>query len=175
MKALTTLVSAVGGGMEQAVGVLSAAANVSVQDVPDVPEDPLAAMAVVSATWRKAVRRSSIYTVVALDPLLPVVAQWAARLTGEPEQLEVAIGLVDDLPTPDYYLVTPQLPDPQIHWYTAHLRSLAPARVVLCEPHPAAIAKALAGRPFGRALPPLDDLAASARRYVPIADDFGEA
>jgi hypothetical protein len=150
--------------------MLSGAANVSVQDVPEVPDDPVAAMATVAATWRMAVRRSSIYTVVALDPLAPVVAQWASRLTGEPEQLEVAIGLVDDLPSPDYYLVAPRLSDPQVHWYTAHLRSLAPSRVVLCEPHPAAIAKALAGRPFGRALPPLADLAASARGYVPMPE-----
>lgn len=171
MRTLTTLVALIGDRMDQAAARLESAANVSVQPVPEMPEDVLAAMATAAATWREALKRSSIYTLVALDPIEPVVTQWAARLTGRPEQLEVAIGLVGELPTPDYYLVTPTLPDPEVHWYAAHLRSLAPERVVVCDATPEAISRTLAGRPFGRALPPAGELATSARTYVPVPED----
>jgi hypothetical protein len=157
MKALTTLVAAVGNGMGPAVGRLSSATNVSVVHLPEIPDEPVTAMATAANVWRDAARRSSIYTVVAMDPLA------------------LAIGLVADVQTPDYYLVAPDMPDPQVHWYMAHVRSLAPSRLIVCQPHPSAIAGALADLPFGKALPSLSELANSARGYVPLAGELEAA
>lgn len=171
MRTLTTLVSAIGPGMEAAVVRLGQASNVAVEVPPEIPTDPVAAMTVVGSTWRKATKRSAIYTVVALDPLGPVVDQWAARLTAQPEALELVIGLVPDLPTPDYYLVSPGLGDPHVHWYAAHVRSLAPSRVVVCDAAtPGVLARVVSELPYGRALPQLRELASTARVYVPVPD-----
>lgn len=168
---MSTLVAVVSDDLVPALGPLAAAANLSVEAVDELPDDLTARSRAVGAAWRRASGRGgSVYTLVPVDPLTVVVEAWARRLTDDGDDLELAIGLVGDPPMPDYYLIAPGLPDPVVHWYTDHLHRLAPDRVLVVEMTPGAIAKQLAGLPYGSPLPDASTVAESARTYVPLPE-----
>jgi hypothetical protein len=96
------------------------------------------------------------------------VTHWASRLRGEPHDLEVAIGAATGAAVPDYYLVSPNLADPEVHWYQGLLRDLSPARVVAVELSPERVLHALASLGSGPPLPNAADLAGRAREWIPL-------
>ncbi|GIU92221.1 MAG: hypothetical protein KatS3mg011_1127 [Acidimicrobiia bacterium] len=167
MSAMTTLVVLVGSSASETLRRIDAA-NVSGETVGDLPEDPTEASRLLSEVWRRARRHSAVYTLVDVDPLAVVVSAWAERLRGGEDRLELAIGLVADASAPDYYLVDPTLPDPEVHWYTGKLISLAPSRVVLTSLSPSRVLDSLANLPAGRELPDLKVLAEHTRAFVPV-------
>lgn len=167
MSSLTTLVVLVGDGAPSTLAHLSAA-NVTTEGVGRIPDEPTEAAASLAASWRRALGHAAVYTVVDADPLAAVVAAWASRLQGGADHLELAIGLVPDLPSPDYYLVDPELGEPEIHWYTGNLMGIASSRVVLTELTPTRVLESLASLPSGRSLPRLREVAETARGFVPL-------
>lgn len=166
---MTTLVAVIGDDVDEAVAVASRrAANLGREPVPDLPDELPARFDALAATWRQAGRRSAVYTLVPVDPLEPLVAAWAERLSGGDDRLEMAIGLSAKRPVPDFYLVDPSLAHPRIDWYAGLLVDRAPARVLFSEMTPPAITAAVSDLSYGPALPDATDLAAAAREYVPI-------
>lgn len=169
MRSASTLVALVGGAAGRAAQLTAeGGANVSVEPVGEVPAPPEEALHHLGATWRRAAGHGAVYTLVDGDPLGPVVREWAARLEGRSHQLELAIGLVTDLPMPDYYLVASDLDPTEVHWYLGRLQEEWPHRVVPVEMSPTAILAVLGALPFGRSFPPAGELAAGAREYVPV-------
>ena len=170
MAAMTTLVAVVGSG---AAAVISAtaemAANVTIETVGEVPERPIEAGSVITQTWSRARRHGSVYTLVDVDPIGAVVAEWARRLRGEDNDLEVAIGSASGT-LPDYYLVARELPDPEIHWYLGLVRSLSASRVLTSDLVPSAVLGTLSSLPSGKELPGAAVLAEQARVWVPLPE-----
>jgi|FLYL01.1.fsa_nt_gi hypothetical protein len=165
---MTTLLSVVGRGAQMATERLAeTAANVSWEAPGRLPGDPLAAAAHLAEVARRAGRHGSVYTLLPVDPFAPLVDAWARRLQGEDHQLEVLIGVAANTPVPDYYLVG-GLPEPQVHWYLGHLRSLAPTRVATVTLTAPGLRETLESLEYGRGLPDAAALAASARDYVPL-------
>jgi hypothetical protein len=173
MAAMTTLVAVVGSG---AATVISAAAdlaaNVTMETVGDVPDRPLEAASSITETWSRARRHGSVYTLVDVDPIGAVVTEWARRLRGEDNDLEVAIGTAAGT-LPDYYLVARELPDPEIHWYLGLVRSLSASRVLATDLHPRGVLDTLASLPSGKELPTAAALALQARLWVPLPELTG--
>lgn len=166
---MTTLVAVIGEHGDEAVAVACRrATNLAREPVPDLPDDLASRFDVLAGAWRRASRRSGVYTLVAADPLEPLVTAWEDRLAGGDDRLEVAIGLAGGRPLPDFYLVDPLLPHPRIDWYAGLLVDRASARVRFSEMTPAAITAAVAALSYGPSLPETARLAASARDYVPL-------
>ena len=166
---MTTLVAVIGEAADEAVAVACRrATNLAREPVPDLPEDLPSRFEVLASAWRRAARRSAVYTLVAADPLEPLVAAWEERLAGGEDHLEPAIGLVGRRPLPDFYVVEPALPHPRIDWYAGLLVDRAPSRVRFSAMTPAAITAAVAGVAYGPSLPGSLDLAMAARDYVPL-------
>lgn len=165
---MSTLVALVGGPIPAS----PLGTNVTAEPAGRVPSDPVAAVEHLAAVWRRAARHGSVYTLVDADPFGPLVEAWADRLRGGEDHLELVIGLSSRLVVPDYYLVSPELPQPHIHWYAGHLRSLAASRVLLVEP--TRFLDVLGELPYGRGLEDAATLAASARGYVPVAEAAGQ-
>ncbi len=163
MRRVTTLVALVGPDAAEVAAAAGGAANVSHEPVEGGPEE----------TWRRAARHSSVYTIVPADPLADVVAAWAARLRGEEPELELAIAGAADLPAPDYYLVDPGLPAPDVDWYLGLLEPLSPRRVLPVDLAGDRVLAALASLRYGPELPPLRELAARTRDYVPAPSPLG--
>ena len=169
MQRVTTLIATIGSRFEEpSERVADAAGNVARELVPEPIESLPDWAAQLQTAWSSALRRSTIYTVMTRDPLAPVVREWARRLDGEQSDLELAIGLMNDAPIPDFYFVDPQISGTRAHWYLDHLPALAPRRTVLVEPSEPAIVSAISRLPYGRGLPATDSVLASARTYVPI-------
>lgn len=171
MRTVTTLFAVIGDDLESAArAVASSADNVGWKGLADASgaETPGRSASLAQA-WRRALRRPSVYTLTGFDPIGEVVRQWATRLE-EPgsDHLELAIGMVEADPSPDYYLVEASITAPLADWYLQHLPGLAPRRVLVVDPDARAISEALRTRPFGSGLPGLAELADSARRFVPI-------
>lgn len=159
---VTTLVALVGrDAANVAGGTAAAAANVTHERLAGA-DDP-------GAAWRRASAHGSIYTLLDADPLGAVVERWAARLGGGGDGLELAIGSLPEVGVPDYYFVDAGLDQPGLSWYLGLLESLSPRRVVPLQMAGKAVAGALAGLGYGPEFPPLRDLAAMARTYVPAA------
>jgi len=119
--------------------------------------------------WRRAHRRSAVYTLVDVDPLAPVVVEWAKRLDGEDHDLETAIGVAPRGPAPDYYFVSDALEGTKVHWYLGLLVDAAPARVMTVRERVDDVLAALRSRRTGPSLPDLAEVASRARSYVPTA------
>ena len=165
---MTTLVAVVGPNAGAVIAASAKlAANVTVELAGEIPDGPLEAAAVLAQTWSRARRHGSVYTLVDADPMGAVVAEWARRLRGEENDLEVAIGTAGGT-LPDYYLVARDLPDPEIHWYLGLVRSLSSNRVLTGDLVPRALLDTLSSLPSGRELPPATDLAEQARLWVPL-------
>ena len=169
MHRTTTLIATVGARFDRpSERVAEQSDNVARQAAPE----PVAALTEwvdqLRTAWTAALRRSSIYTVLTRDPLGPVVREWARRLEGEPSDLELAIGLLGDAPIPDFYLVDPSIVGSSAHWYLDHLPRLAPRRVVLVKPTEDALLTSVRKLPYGKPLPDVADVLASARTYVPV-------
>ena len=176
MNRTTTLIVTVGTSFDRpSERVADASDNVARQAAP-APVEPLTEWVdQLRSSWTAAQRRSTIYTVLTRDPLGPVVREWARRLEGEPSDLELAIGLLGDAPIPDFYLIDPGIAGSAAHWYLDHLPRLAPRRVVLIEPTEHALLTAVRKLPYGKPLPPVADVLASARTYVPLPGIDAEA
>lgn len=175
MKTVTTLISVIGDDLvEAARTVAEASTNVAWVDRPGDPaQDLMARAASLSEAWVAAQRRTAVYTLVGFDPLETVVEQWGNRLEVRVEQqLELAIGLAQDTPGPDYLFVAATTPPPAAHWYLDHLVGIAPARVIVLPPRPGRVAATLRALPYGEALPDLAKLAATARSYVPVESEL---
>lgn len=169
MRPTTTLVAVIGetaGEASRRAG--ERASNVAVETLEPLPDDPTRAFPVLGEAWRRARRRGLVYTLVDRDPLAPVVGEWGKRLEGEPDELETAIGLVADLPMPDYYLVDASLPAPRVHWYLGLLEELRPHRVVPVEMSAAGLLTVLGELRFGPEFPEARRVAARAREFVPL-------
>jgi hypothetical protein len=171
MNRTTTLIVTVGRGFDRpSERVAEASDNVARQAAPD-PVEPLTDWVdQLRPTWTAAQRRSAIYTVMTRDPLGPVVREWARRLDGQQADLELAIGLLSDAPLPDFYLVDPSITGSGAHWYLDHLPKLAPRRIVLIEPNEHAMISAIRRLPYGKPLPTVTEVLASARTYVPLPE-----
>ncbi len=171
MQRTTTLIATVGRAFDLPVERAAAAAeNVAREVAPEPVESLPDWVEKLRSAWRAAQRRSTIYTVLTLDPLGPVVREWARRLEAKQSDLELAIGLTTDAPMPDFYLVDPAISGAISHWYLDHLAKLAPRRVILTEPTAAAVLEAVRRLPYGRALPKTADVIESARTYVPVPE-----
>ena len=165
---LSTVVVLVGPDAGAAGRQASTAANVSFEPSGRLPDDLPAAFTTLAAAGEKASRRSGIFTLLDSDPLAPVVAQWSARLQGLAHELELAIGLAGNARLPDYYFVSPTLPPPEVDWYLSHLLRLAPARVMPVELRGPAVLARLGSLSYGTGFPPVAEVAASARTFVPL-------
>ena len=171
MERTTTLIVTVGHGFDRvSERVTEEAGNIAREVAPDPIESLTEWVDLLRPAWRAAQRRSAIYTVLTRDPLGPVVREWARRLEGHPSDLELAIGLIGDAPLPDFYLVDPGISGSPSHWYLDHLATFAPKRVVLAEPTETAFLASVRRLPYGKALPRVADVVASARTYVPIPE-----
>lgn len=171
MRRTTTLIATVGGRFDPVSERAAAASgNVARQVVPDPVEALPDWVERLRSTWTAAQRRSTIYTLLAGDPLAPLVREWARRLEGEPYDLELAIGLLGDAPLPDFYFVDPNISGSPAHWYLDHLPKLAPRRIVLIEPTEDAVLTSIRRLPYGKPLPATADVLDSARTYVPLPD-----
>jgi hypothetical protein len=171
MNRTTTLIATVGRTFDVPVDrIADESDNVARQAAPDPVASLTDWVEQLRPTWTAAQRRSTIYTVLTRDPLWPAVREWARRLDGEPSDLELAIGLLTDAPLPDFYLVDPSISGTLAHWYLDHLPKLAPRRIVLIEPTEDALLSALRSLPYGKPLPRVADVLASARTYVPLPD-----
>ena len=106
------------------------------------------------------------------DPIGAVVAEWGRRLRGNASDLEVAIGTAAGT-LPDYYLISRELPDPEIHWYLGLVRSLSASRVLAIDLVPRVVLETLASLPPGRELPTAAALAERARVWVPLPEPSG--
>jgi hypothetical protein len=169
MKRTTTLIVTVGRRFDPpSERVADVSDNVARQAAPDQVESVTDWVDQLRPMWTAAQRRSTIYTIMTRDPLGPVVREWARRLDGEPSELELAIGLLSDAPLPDFYLVDPSITGSVAHWYLDHLPRLAPRRIVLIEPTEDALLSAVRRLPYGKSLPTVTDVLASARTYVPL-------
>ena len=171
MNRTTTLIVTVGtrfDGPSERVAAVSE--NVARQTAPDPVESLTDWVDQLRPAWVAAQRRSTIYTVLTRDPLGPVVREWSRRLDGEPSDLELAIGLLTDAPLPDFYLIDPGIAGSSAHWYLDHLPKLAPRRVVLIEPAEDALLNSVRRLPYGKPLPEVAEVLASARTYVPLPD-----
>lgn len=176
MERVTTLIATIGDRFSEPIQRVSAGAeNVGLHTAREEIESLPEWVAVLREDWKSAQRRSTIYTVLTIDPLAPVVREWARRLDGASSDLELAIGLLSDVPIPDYYLVDPGLTPNVSHWYLDHLPSLAPSRVIVTEPEPARLFATISHLPYGPALPTTGALLESARTYVPIPNLTTEA
>lgn len=171
MRRTTTLIATIGRRFEgPSKHVADVSGNVAREVAPEPVESLTDWVDALRQAWTAAGRRSTIYTLLTGDPLAPVVREWARRLDGEPSDLELAIGLIGDAPLPDFYLVDPGIRGSAAHWYLDHLPKLAPRRVVLTEPTEAAVLAAVRRLPYGKSLPDLSTVLASARAYVPIPE-----
>lgn len=171
MTRTTTLIVTVGRRFDlPSERVADASDNVARQDAPDPLDSLTDWVDHLRPVWTAAQRRSTIYTVLTRDPLGPVVREWTRRLDGEPAELELAIGLLTDAPLPDFYLVDPAIGGSSAHWYLDHLPKLAPRRIVLVEPTEDALLAAIRKLPYGKPLPQVADVLASARTYVPLPE-----
>ena len=171
MKRTTTLIATVGTRFDRpSERVAEVSGNVARQGAPDAVESLTDWVEQLRHAWNAALRRSTIYTVLTRDPLGPVVREWARRLEGAPADLELAIGLLGDAPLPDFYLVDPDMSGSQAHWYLDHLAKLAPRRVALIEPTEGALLTSIRRLPYGKSLPEVADVLASARTYVPLPE-----
>lgn len=169
MHRTTTLIVTIGTSFDQpAEQVAEGSVNVARQRAPDTLDSLTEWVDRLRRTWTAAQRRSTVYTVLTRDPLSPVVREWARRLEGEPSELELAIGLLADAPVPDFYLVDPSIVGSSAHWYLDHLPRLAPRRVVLVKPTEDALLTSIRKLPYGKPLPEVADVLASARTYVPV-------
>ncbi len=176
MHRTTTLIATVGTRFDgPSERVAEQSDNVARQSAPDPVESLTDWVDQLRPAWIAAQRRSTIYTVLTRDPLGPVVREWARRLEGAPSDLELAIGLLGDAPLPDFYLVDPSVSGSPAHWYLDHLAKLAPRRVVLLEPTEAALITWIRRLSYGKPLPEVADVLASARRYVPVPGIDAEA
>lgn len=157
---VTTLVALVGSAAADAAAAASGAANVTHE--PADLDDP-------AAGWRRARSHTSVYTLIDVDPLGPVVDRWAARLAGGADDLELAIGSLPEVGVPDYYLVDAGLDHPRVDWYLELLESLSPRRVVPVRLRGPAVLDALGRLRFGPEFPSPPELAALSREFVPAA------
>ncbi len=171
MRTMTTLIAVIGPRAEPAVQALvERSTNVTNEAVGPLPVDPVQCATHLVAVWRQAARHGSVFTAVAADPLAAVVREWAKRLQGVGHELETAIGLVGDLPTPDFWIVDDTLSEPEIHWYADHLASLAGRRVILAPLDSGPLAGHIASLPTGPQPPPNVEIAQGARGYVPSSE-----
>lgn len=170
MPTVTTTVALVGPhAADLAARSAATAANVSLATAPDHTDDLLERHDRHLAAWRDARRHPPVYTLVPLDPLQVVVETWAMRLTGDRHaDIETVIGLTPAEPMPHYYVVDPDIADPQIHWYHGLLGGLSPTRVIPSSLDPRSIRKVLEDLPTGRELPNMQQVATEARDYVPV-------
>jgi hypothetical protein len=165
---LSTVIALIGPDAGPAARQAAAASNVSYVETGELAEDVPGAMADLADAWARAGRRHGIFTLLDADPLTPLVAEWAARLRGAANELELAIGLAGGSRLPDYYLVSPDLGSPEIDWYLSHLRGLAPTRVEPVTLSGPAVLAALESLSYGAGFPPAAEVAASARTFVPL-------
>lgn len=171
MNRVTTLIASIGSRFDEPLErVAEVAGNVAREPVPEPVESLPEWVDQLRSAWRSAQRRSTIYTVMTRDPLAPLVREWARRLDGQASDLELAIGLLNEAPMPDFYLVDPQISGTRAHWYLDHLPRLAPRRMVLTEPTETAIISAVRRLPYGPSLPEATEVLASARTYVPVPE-----
>jgi hypothetical protein len=166
---MSTVIALVGPDATTA-GQQASASNVSFvttgATVAGLPE----AFGQLAVAWSKASRRHGIFTLLDADPLQPLVSEWSARLRGQANELELAIGLAGKAHLPDYYFVSSELGPPEIDWYLSHLRGLAPSRVVAIDLRGPAVLGGLESLSYGAGFPPLGEVVASARSFVPLPD-----
>ena len=171
MNAPSTLVAVIGEASSEVVRRVAAGSiNVAVEPVGDLPEGQVARANHLRSVWAKTRRHSLVYTLVNVDPLEPVVAEWAKRLLGNENELELAIAALSPSEMPDYYLIDEKQGPPIVDWYLANLRSLAPSRVVPVRMDPGFVVAQLSNLPYGPPFPPALEVAASARVFVPLPD-----
>lgn len=167
MRSTSTLISVI---EPRLVAEVRDASNVSIVSLEVTQTDDVVGRhAAIQATWRRAMQRSSIFTLVDVDPLAVVVEEWAKRLTNDEHDLEVAVGLVSQsTPVPDYYFVPSGLEPPIVDWYFDLVLGLAASRVVAIGERVDTMLSAISRLPHGRELPSAPVIAASARDYVPL-------
>jgi hypothetical protein len=171
MSAPSTLIAVIGEKGEEVVRRVAAGSiNVGAEPVADLPSDFAARALHLATVWARARRHGLVYTLVNVDPLEPVVTEWAKRLVGEDHELDLAIAAVGKVEMPDYYLIDERLQAPLVDWYLAHLRTLAPTRVVPVRVEPGPLTACLGELPYGRPFPPGAEVAASARDFVPLPE-----
>jgi hypothetical protein len=166
----TTVVCTIGIAEEAVAEAAALGSNVAFEPSPSLPDDAVERMRASRSTVAAARRRNSIYTVITVDPLEPVVREWSARLRGEDNDLETVIGLAPAEPLPDYYLVSVDLVGDEVHWYLDHVYRSSDRRVLPIEPTTDALLHTLAHLPHGVELPNARDVAAGASDYVPPPD-----
>ncbi len=165
---MTTLICVVGSNARSAVAqAATSATNLTVVTPTTEHDDPVGRWNDLIAAWRRAATHGSVFTAVPADPLAVVIDQWALRLEGNAHELELSIGLVGDVPPPDYWIVADDLSQPQAHWYYEHLAQLVRGRVLIRSVKPGAIRQTIGSLPTSPLPPKLPDIAASARTYVP--------
>ncbi len=171
MASVTTTVSLIGPDAAQvAVRFSASAANVSLVSDPESSDDPLDGHRRHLAVAKEARRHPPVYTVMSVDPLAVLVDAWAARLSGAADaHVETLIGLTPPEPGPDYYIVSPDLAEPHVHWYHGLLAGLSMTRIVPVSLDQAALRRALGELPTGRELPDLRTVAEAARGYIPTS------
>lgn len=168
MPAMTTLLCVVGSNAQPAIGQASSSATNLTVEVPSTEQDdPVGRTSELAAAWKRAATHGSVFTAVPMDPLAVVVEQWALRLEGNSHELELSIGLVGEIPVPDFWIVADDLPAPHSHWYYEHLAHVARGRVLMRSITPGALRRTIGSLPSAPLPPKLPDLAASARTYVP--------
>lgn len=170
MRRTTTVVCTIGIAEEAVAEAAALGSNVAFEPSASLPDDAVERMRASRSTLAAARRRNSIYTVITVDPLEPVVGEWAARLRGEDNDLETAIGLAPAEPLPEYYLVSVDLQGDEVHWYLDHVYRSSDRRVLPIEPTTDALLHTLAHLPHGAELPNARDVAAGASDYVPPPD-----
>ena len=167
---MTTLVSVIGSAAGPALTrAAKTADNVSYEAFDELPSDVVGRTEAIQTLWQRAARHGSVFTAVPLDPLEVVVDHWGRRLTGDTHQLDLAVGLVTDRSSPDFWIVSDELSEPLVHWYLHHLSGLMPGRVLVTEMTPSALLTTIGSLPYAPRGPALKHLAASALDYVPPA------
>lgn len=166
MRASSTLIAVIGANTGEVIRRVAAASlNVGFEAVDEQGEARTESR---REAWDRARQHGLIYTLVNADPLEPLVDEWAKRLEGESHELELAIASTSGTELPDYYLVDEHLPPPRVDWYLANLGRLAPARVVPVAIEPERLAARLGALPYGAPFPSTEQIAATARDFVPL-------
>jgi hypothetical protein len=167
---MSTVVALIGPEATIAGRQAVSASNVSFVESGDLPEEIPVAFASLSAVWSRVSSRHGIFTLLDIDPLQPLVSHWSARLRGLDNELELAIGLAGGARLPDYYLVSSSLEPPDVDWYLSRLHSLAPSRVAPVDMSGSKVLAKLESLTYGTGFPPIAEVAASARSFVPLPE-----